>query len=94
MQISYLTQASADAASIRSRFVLLLLSSKTLWVSLGSKWEVRAFSAKISSFQDSFSTRTPYFGTPISYPNSTSVVLPSHPLFPAAEIKYLHVGSR
>jgi hypothetical protein len=30
---------------------------------------------------------------PISYPMSTSVLLPSHPLFPAAESIYLQVGS-
>jgi hypothetical protein len=32
-------------------------------------------------------------GIPISYPIRTSVVLPSHPRFPAAESMYLQVGS-
>jgi hypothetical protein len=31
---------------------------------------------------------------PISYPNITSVVLPSQPLFPPVEIMNWHVGSR
>lgn len=34
-----------------------------------------------------------YLPTPISYPSKTSVDAPSHPLFPAVEIMYLHVGS-
>jgi hypothetical protein len=34
-----------------------------------------------------------YGETPISYPISTSVVLPSHPRFPAADNIYLQVGS-
>lgn len=34
-----------------------------------------------------------YGDTPISYPISTSVVLPSHPRLPAADNIYLQVGS-
>lgn len=44
---------------------------------------------------DSLSQKRPkdHRGTPISYPNNTSVVLPSQPRFPLVEIINRHVGS-
>ena len=74
-----------------STLLAFLCSRLNAWVSL-PKCQCPD-SPKIAVCPRDIFPKTSHLGTPISYPSNTSVELPSQPLLPAAEIRYLQVGS-